>query len=128
MPERCKVLIVDDDDGDRVLMQQAIENAKFDVEIHTAATGEEGVKKSVDLKNQLVVILDTNLPGIDGFETCKQIKTVKEMDPQVIICTGVIDAVDAAKALEVGADDYCVKTSDFENLLEVLSEKITAAS
>ena len=56
------------------------------------------------------------MPGMDGYEICKKIKAMDER-VKVIICTGIVDAVDAAKARASGADDYCVKTVDYEPLI-----------
>jgi len=69
------------------------------------------------------VITDTKLPGIDGFEVCKQIKEAKlTQNPKVIIITGSMDAVDAVKARKLGADDYCAKTNDFAPLLKAVKQ------
>ena len=81
-----------------------------------AKNGKEGLEKA---KKELpdLVITDTVLPGIDGFEVCRQIKQKEALDTKVIVMTGVIDAVDAVKAREMGADDYCVKATDGKPLV-----------
>ena len=114
-----KILIIDDDRGDQKLIQKAINNADLDVEIDIAGNSEEAIKKTDNLKPNDVVVLDTVLPGVDGFQICKKIKAINE-NLKVIICTGVVDAVDAARARAAGADDYCVKTADYEPLIEAV--------
>ena len=118
-----KILIIDDDQEDRMLMQKAVHKAGLDVEIHTAENGEKGLQMVDELKPELVVILDTVMPGLNGFQTCKKIKEVNEK-VKVIICTGVVDAVDAARARAAGADDYCVKTENNEPLISSINNII----
>lgn len=74
--------------------------------------------KKAETEKPNLVIIDTLLPDIDGFEVCRRIKAAKgKPSPAVIVITGFIDAVDAVKAKKMGADDYCVKTSDFSQLV-----------
>ena len=106
-----KVLIVDDNEQDRKIMRRVLGKAGYE-EIFIAKTGEEGVDKAKSEKPDFI-ILDTILPGIDGFEVCRQIREAQgQTTSKIIIMTGSVDAVDAVKARRVGADDYCVKTSD----------------
>ena len=112
-----KILITDDNPGDRRLMREALSEVAVAFEVQEAETGEEAVDKARAWKPDLV-ILDTNLPGIDGFETCRQIKAISGISLKVIMLTGVVDAVDAGKAREAGADGYTVKTSDYQYYLE----------
>jgi two-component system alkaline phosphatase synthesis response regulator PhoP len=105
-----KILVIDDNKQDRMIMKLFLTRAGYE-EVSTAESGEEGVEKAVSEKPDLVVT-DTILPGIDGFEVCKRIKESKiSSEARVIILTGTIDAVDAVKARKMGADDYCVKTA-----------------
>jgi len=121
MNQQTKLLIIDDDAGDRKLIQKAIEKAGFEVEIHVAKEGIEGIEKADKLRPEVVVVLDTVMPGLDGFDTCKKIKEI-DGNIKVIICTGVVDAVDATKARNAGADDYCVKTADYGVLINVVKK------
>jgi DNA-binding response OmpR family regulator len=115
-----KLLIIDDNAQDqkvfkRYMMQAGYQNVLF------ADTGEKGVDMVKTEKPDLV-ILDTELPGIDGFETCRRIKEISGQGTSVIVLTGQIDAVDAGKARQNGADDYCVKTADCLPLLEAIKK------
>ena len=60
---------------------------------------------------------------MNGFETCRKIKEI-DRNFKIIICTGVVDAVDAAKARAFGADDYCVKTADYMGLINAIKKLI----
>ena len=107
-----KILIIDDNQGDRQLVKEYLAEAGFDFEYRLVSSGEEGVARIKDFQPDVVVI-DTKLPGIDGYETCRQIKIVA---PQikVIILTGMVDAVDFGKAREAGADEFTIKTSNYD--------------
>ncbi|MBI3252740.1 MAG: response regulator [Candidatus Omnitrophica bacterium] len=125
MRNRPKVLIIDDSEADRILLHEAIKKAGLEVEVQTARSGEEGVKKANELRPEAIIVLDTLMPGMNGFEACKKIKEM-DQDSKVILCTGVVDAVDAAKARAAGADDYCVKTDDYEAVVGAIKSLITS--
>lgn len=114
-----KLLIIDDNEGDRVLIREAFIDKGAEFEIIMAETGEEGVELA-QANNPEIIITDTNLPGIDGFEACKRIKEMEGINTKVVVMTGVIDSVDALKAKQMGADEYCVKTSDCEELINIV--------
>ena len=112
-----KLLIIDDSEQDRKIMRRFLNKAGFD-DIVMAETGETGVEKAASEKPD-IIILDTLLPGINGFETCRRIRQASgEGTPKIIIMTGNVDAIDAVEARKAGADDYCVKTSDYAPMVE----------
>lgn len=118
-----RILIIDDNDQDRKIIERFIKKAGYE-DIFMAETAEEGFIEVRSKKPDLVII-DTMLPGTDGFEVCKQIRETQDLDqPKIIIITGWIDAVDAVKARRAGANDYCVKTSDFSSLIEAIKGAI----
>ncbi|MFC1699270.1 response regulator transcription factor [Candidatus Omnitrophota bacterium] len=118
-----KILIVDDNGQDRKIIERFLKKAGF-TEVLTAETGEMAVEKAKTEQPDLV-ITDTMLPGIDGFEVCRQIREGLGPDlTKIIVITGMIDAVDAVKAKKMGADDYCVKTSDYASLIEAVKKLI----
>ncbi len=111
------LLIVDDNQADRMAIRRILSKELPDLKIILAESGEEGVEQAGQ-HNPNIAVLDTNLLGIDGFQTCEKIKSLDYADTKIIIMTGHIDAVDAAKAREMGADDYCVKTADYADIVE----------
>lgn len=117
-----KILIVEDSPTALSMLKNALR-----CEGHlviTSETGEEGVKKAILEKPDLVII-NTILPGIDGFEVCRRIRdSLGQTIPKIIVMTGIIDAVDAVKAREFGADDYTAKTSDLSPLIETVKNLI----
>lgn len=122
MARKKKILVVEDSPTALSMLKNALECEGY--QVITSETGEEGVKKATSERPDLV-ITDTLLPGIDGFEVCRRIKKRPgSVDPKVIVMTGAIDAVDAVKAKESGADDYTVKTSDLSPLIETVKKLI----
>ena len=114
-----KILIIDDSEQDRKIIKRFLNKAGFE-EIFTATTGQDGLKKAISEKPDLV-ILDTLLPDTIGVEVCRQIRQIDGSTiPRIIMMTGTIDAVDAVKARQVGAEDYCVKTTDCAPILEAV--------
>ncbi|OGW79008.1 MAG: hypothetical protein A2Z83_06765 [Omnitrophica bacterium GWA2_52_8] len=81
----------------------------------------ESCLRALDAEIPAVIILDTILPDMDGFEICLEARK-KKFKGKIIISTGHIDAVDAEKAKTSGADDYVVKTSDFSSFIESLKK------
>jgi len=114
-----KILIIDDNEGDIRLIQESLKDAGIESEFHSATTGEDGLEKVQNIQPDMV-LLDTRLPGIDGFQTCRKIKDMSLANIKVVIMTGVVDAIDATEAREAGADDYTVKTSDCELLIKTI--------
>ena len=118
-----KILVIDDNEVDLLIVKRCLNQAGYD-DIITARDAREGINKAREEKPDLV-ILDTLLPGSNGFEICAQIREIyNQTTPKIIIITGAIDAVDAVKARKVGADDYCGKTSDCAPLLEAIKKLI----
>ncbi len=114
-----KVLVIDDNEQDRKIAERYLKKSGYS-EIVMAVNGQEGLNK-VDSDNPGLVILDTVLPDTLGFEVCRKIKDSKgSQAPVVIMMTGTVDAVDAVRARQSGADDYCVKTADGGPLLAAL--------
>lgn len=114
------IVIIDDNTQDIKILMRLLSVAGFN-QITSATRGQEGVDCVKQMKPDLV-ILDTLLPDMDGFETCKKIRAIKGLKTYVVMCTGVIDAVDAGKARSAGADDYIVKTSDNEPLIKAVKQ------
>lgn len=121
MSTKKKILVIEDSMTVGQMLQSLLEDEGYEVII--AENGERGVESTKADKPDLVII-DTVLPGIDGCQTCQQIKASADYAVKVIVITGNVNAVDAGKARKAGADAYCVKTSDFSLLLETIKETL----
>lgn len=110
----AKVLLVDDEEEFIELMSQRLETRGLKVE--TVTSGEEAIAKVAD-HNFDVAVVDLAMPGIDGIETLKQIKTERE-DIAVIMLTGQATIQSGIEAMKHGASDFLEKPVDLNDLLE----------
>ena len=107
-PEKKEKLLVVEDDGDiRELISFNLEMCGYDV--IRASDGQEGWEKARTEMPDLVV-LDLMLPGLDGFEVCKRLKSEKATQAMpIIMLTARSEEESMVKGLELGADDYVTK-------------------
>jgi DNA-binding response OmpR family regulator len=107
----ASVLIVDDDDGIRTSLRLALEDHGY--QVREAADGESALG---EVKAQVpdVVILDLMLPGMDGFECCRQLRRTSDVPVLIVSARG--DSHDVVAGLEAGADDYIRKPFDVPEL------------
>ena len=102
-----KILLVEDNDKDARMIQEYFTGEPYQLE--TVNTGEAALdrvqKEAFDL-----VLLDVLLPGVDGFEVCRRIKSLHQtQDLQVVLITCLPDLENKIKGVEQGADDYLIK-------------------
>jgi two-component system OmpR family response regulator len=98
------ILIVDDDPHIRELLAFAL--AKAGMTTHEAGDGEAALA-AVERHRPDLVILDINMPRMDGLETCRRLKA--RSDIPVLFLSSRDDEIDRVLGLELGADDYVVK-------------------
>jgi len=101
------VLLVDDDEGLRRLIRTTLGTEHF--ELLQAVDGEEALQIARQQHPDLV-LLDVNMPKLDGFEVCRHLKTEPETSfIKVVILSARGADTDRARGREVGADDYFIK-------------------
>src|SRR3990170_4133102 len=98
------ILLVDDDARLREIVGMALEGEGYGV--RAAASAEEAVA-ILDRDDPDLLILDVMLPGRDGFELCREIRTKSPLP--ILMLTAKTDTVDVVVGLESGADDYVTK-------------------
>ncbi|MEM9466131.1 MAG: response regulator transcription factor [Actinomycetota bacterium] len=103
--ERHTILVVEDAPEFVQLIRAALERGG-DYVIEVATDGLEAIERAKELDPDLV-ILDLGLPGADGIEVCRELRTFT--DAYVLMLTGRDDEVDRLVGLAVGADDYVTK-------------------
>ena len=96
-----KILIVEDEEAIADLEKDYLELSGFEVEV--ANDGETGLKKALENDYDLF-ILDLMLPGVDGFEICRQVRD--EKNTPIIMVSAKKDDIDKIRGLGLGADDY----------------------
>ncbi|MDQ6672393.1 MAG: response regulator [Chloroflexota bacterium] len=104
---RRRVLLVDDDDALRRLIGTTLGADHF--ELLQAADGEEALRIARQEHPDLV-LLDVNMPKLDGFEVCRHLKTEPETSSIKIVMLSARGAdIDRTRGREAGADDYFIK-------------------
>jgi len=116
------ILVVDDEEYVRKLLQRILEEAGYDVV--TAASGREALDK-LSLSNVNLVLLDIKMPGLDGFQTLDLIR--EQSGIPVIMLTGIGEVTSVGDALTLGADDYIRKPFRTRELLARIKAKLRRA-
>jgi two-component system KDP operon response regulator KdpE len=118
-----KILVVDDDPQIRRVMKATLVSHGY--EVMEARTGEEGLElASREAPN--LVLLDMNMPGMGGLETCRALRGFS--DVPVIVLTVRATEKDKVAALDAGGDDYVTKPFGIEELLARIRAALRRAS
>ena len=112
--EQVRVLVVDDEEAVRDLLQRILEGAGY--QVTTAADGKEALYK-VSLGEAKVVLLDIKMPEMSGIEALSKL-TADSPDTCVIMVTSVVDTETAVEAMKLGASDYITKPFDRDDVLQ----------
>jgi len=110
-----KILVVDDDAANRELLQETL--IAEGLEVVTAPDGRSSLEEFARLKPDLV-LLDVNMPFLDGFEVCRRLKSNPEtrLTP-VVLVTGLTGREDRVRGIKSGADGFLSKPVDQSELL-----------
>ncbi|MEO1353834.1 MAG: response regulator [Cyanobacteria bacterium J06635_15] len=101
------ILVVDDTPANLEVISEALTDAGY--EVATALSGDRALKQ-IQHRAPDLILLDIQMPGIDGFETCRQLKeNPKTADIPIIFMTALSDAESKVKAFNIGAVDYVTK-------------------
>ncbi|MEA2055104.1 MAG: response regulator [Candidatus Thermoplasmatota archaeon] len=120
-----RILIVEDERDMQDLMKIYINKAEIDVELHSAFTGEDGVKMYEDMSNAGkkpdLVIMDLKLPGVDGVETTKRIMNL-DGDARIYGFTAFFDTKWANELKDAGAKGVIPRPIGFEGFVGELKK------
>ena len=112
--DHAKVLLVDDDDVNLLLIAVALRERGFVVT--EASSGERAIELLADWLPD-VVVLDALMPGLDGFQTCRELRILPGCESlPVLMLTGLDDDASITRAYEAGASDFFVNATQW-NLL-----------
>jgi two-component system OmpR family response regulator len=109
----ARLLLVDDEDNLRSMLEAALRHSGFDV--HPCADGRAALDAVGEVQPDLIV-LDVMLPDLDGFDVCKRIRSTGDRTP-VLFLTARDATEDKVRGLTLGGDDYLVKPFSLEELV-----------
>ncbi len=110
--DKKRILIVDDDENIAELISLYLVKECFDTEI--AGDGEQAVQKFKEYQPHMI-LLDIMLPGMDGYDVCREIRKVSNVP--IIMLSAKGEVFDKVLGLKIGADDYMVKPFDSNELV-----------
>jgi two-component system cell cycle response regulator DivK len=109
------ILVIEDQEDNRRIMRDLFTSA--DYEVIEAITGEEGVT-SAEAHRPDLILMDIQLPGLDGYEATRRIKSNPDLSQiPIIVVTSYALSGDDVKAFEAGCDDYVAKPFSPRELL-----------
>ncbi len=115
-----KILIVDDEPSIVLSLEFLMKKAGYDVV--TAGDGKQGLDRVASERPDLV-LLDVNMPGMNGYEVCQAIRENPEWgDTRVIMLTAKGRDVEREKGLAMGADNYITKPFATKDVVAVVEE------
>jgi two-component system response regulator len=122
-PERARrVLLIEDDGSYRWVIRRLLENAfGQDVTVEEFSTGEAALERASSDAPPDLVLLDLNLPGVDGFEVLRQLRgQERTRKVPVIVVTSSQEEKDVQRAYECGANSFVSKSDSPEKTLQRL--------
>ena len=124
---KIRILIVDDDTTSRYILTKILSEAGY--AIKEAAYGKEALKKA-EIEKPNLIILDINLPDINGYEVCKQLKLspITQFIPILFISSYYTKNEDWVNGLECGADNYLIKPIDSHVLIAIVKSMLRIQS
>ena len=117
---RKLILVIEDQEDNRRIMRDLLTSAGY--EVIEAVTGEEGVT-AAEVHCPELILMDIQLPDIDGYETTRRIKAIPALNPiPIIAVTSYALSGDDVKAFEAGCDAYVSKPFSPRALLSKIQE------
>lgn len=123
---KSKILIVEDHELTRFGLKTAFESCDFIETIYEAESAEKGVEIANDNEIDLIV-MDLGLPGMNGIEATKKIKSFNK-DIKVVILTSHNDEQEVLNSLKAGANAYCSKEINPKRLTQVVHSVLEGAA
>lgn len=113
MEKSKHVLIIEDDPNIIELVEIHLKDLGY--ELDKSMDGQKGLQKALD-KSYSLIILDLMLPGMDGLEVCRRIRSKNEYTP-ILMLTAKSEELDKVLGLELGADEYITKPFSIRELI-----------
>jgi adenylate cyclase len=113
-----KILVIEDDEYSRDALAHLLVSEGY--EAQSASDGESGLEKAHEIHPD-VIVLDLNLPGIDGKQVIEMIRSDGPLKSVPILVVTGDEAKDAQAAVDLGADGYLTKPVEFDELINAIS-------
>jgi two-component system response regulator len=128
-PGPVEILLVEDDPGDVLMTKEALADAKMANELHVVSNGAEALAflfregEYADAPRPGLILLDLNLPRVDGREVLAKIKAEEELRriPVVVLTTSEAEE-DILRSYDLHANAYVTKPVDFEAFVKVVRQ------
>ena len=123
------ILLVDDNPDDIMIAKRAFAKAQIHNKVYVTEDGEKAIQflrkegKYKDVPTSGLVILDLNMPKVDGFEVLKTIKSDEKLKSiPIIVLTSSSRSEDIERAYKLGCNSFIVKPASFEDFIEAVME------
>ena len=122
---KARILVVEDQEDNRRILRDLLSSRGYDIiEVTDGLAGVEAAKR----EQPDLILMDIQLPGIDGYEATRRIKDEPDLAGITIIAvTSYALSGDEQKALEAGCDDYVAKPFSPRKLLAKIEEHLSSA-
>jgi DNA-binding NtrC family response regulator len=120
MSEAARILVIDDDENIRKVLETILEDEGYIVE--TAETAKKAIEKSEKAFYNLALI-DVRLPDMEGIELLSKLRSTKPKMRKIIV-TGYPTLQNAVAAVNKGADAYVMKPFEVDKILETIREQL----
>ena len=117
-----KILIVEDNENNLYLIKFMLERNNYSTII--AKTGEEGIKKAIE-ENPDLILMDVQLPDINGIEATKRIRSFGKVTSKIVAVTSYAMTGDKEKVLKAGCDGYIEKPINPETFINELKHYLS---
>jgi DNA-binding response OmpR family regulator len=115
------VLIVDDEENYQIILSRMLSKYK----VITAGDAYEAIIKLGSAKTVDLILLDIDMPGMNGIELAKKIKTdFQDVSAPIIFISARSDLESYVEGFEIGADDYITKPFEREQVMKIVEEKL----
>ena len=120
MGEAARILVIDDDENIRKVLETILEDEGYIVE--TAETAKKGIEKS-EKEFYNLALIDVRLPDMEGIELLSKLRNTKPKMRKIIV-TGYPTLQNAVSAVNKGADAYVMKPFEVEKILQTIREQL----
>ncbi len=124
MTANPRILCIDDNRRNLSILQELLED---DFELDCAPSGEDGLNSLKEARPELI-LLDVMMPGVDGYEVCKQVKADPETSEiPIVLVSALSRSEDRELGFAAGADAYLSKPFDPDVLLDLVENYVSVA-